>query len=188
MELLPGKIHPQNLFYKNQDKEELRSPNYASCTEVTYRICHCCLGKSAPALLQSCTLEFLLPYQAAVFITLSNIIKKSSHFLFRDQQFNTQSKEKNQCVSMHLDVQPFCPYQNKPSHRTSPEESMAEIQTRQIITIAFKMVWQSFLERLSRCMFRINCCQEIIIFIQIKDIKLIPRKFQVHWKVKVDLL
>lgn len=37
-------------------------------------------------------------------------------------------------------------------------------------------------------MFRINCCQEIIISIEIKDIKLIPWKFQVHWKVKVDLL
>lgn len=82
------------------------------------RICHsgeriCSLGKLASALLQFGILGFRSPCQAAVFITLSDTIKKSSRFLFGDQQFNTQSKEENEFVSTDLDVQPCCLYQKK---------------------------------------------------------------------------
>lgn len=136
-----------------------------------------CLGRSAPALLQPCILGLLLPKQAAV--TLSSINKNSSYFLCRDHQFNTQSKEKNEFVSRQLlHVKPFCPYQRKVLARLL-RKAWQQARDSTLLPSLLKWSGRAFYNVCHACVFRINCCQDISIFIQIKDIKLIPGKFQV---------
>lgn len=151
-------------------------------------ICPSVLSGVISTFLQPCILGLLLPKQAAVSVTLSSINKNSSYFLCRDRQFNTWCKEKNEFVSRQpLHAEPFCPYQRKVLARLL-RKAWQQARDSRLSPSLLKWSGRAFYKCLSCCMFRINCCQEIIIFIQIKDTKLIPGKFQVPWKVKVDLL
>lgn len=139
MELLPGKIHPWNLFYMKQENKNLRSPDTPSLPAVRHRTCHC---------VQSEEISTRPPPASHAFTQAGSCIcnksnKNPSYFLCRDHQFNTQSKEKNEFVSRQLlQAEPFCPYQRKCQQVS--EESVAASQRQQIITNTSKMLWQSF--------------------------------------------